>query len=52
LRPPYTAQALKKAFRVNAAALHPDHRPGEPGANEEFRLFMLGYEQLLAQVMA
>lgn len=52
LRSPYTAQELKKAFRVNAAALHPDHRPDEPGANEEFRLFMQGYEQLLAQVRA
>jgi hypothetical protein len=50
LRPPYNVDALKRAFRLGARALHPDVRPGASEAHREFCLFTQGYEELLRGV--
>jgi curved DNA-binding protein CbpA len=50
LRPPYNLDALKRAFRLGARALHPDVRPGASEAHREFCLFKEGYEELVRGV--
>ncbi len=38
--------AIKKAFRVLARTSHPDHNPGDPSAEDRFKLIQRAYHVL------
>ena len=50
LRRPFDLGALKKAFKRGVKNVHPDQRPGDRHAHEEFCRFKKGYDQLVAEV--
>jgi hypothetical protein len=50
LQRPFDLAALKKAFRRGVKGLHPDHRPGDQHAHDEFCRFKEGYDELEAEV--
>jgi hypothetical protein len=50
LQRPFDLAALKKAFRRGVKGLHPDHRPGDQHAHDEFCRFTAGFEELVAEV--
>ena len=47
---PTTAGELKRARNRAMLKLQPDHRPNDPNANQEFRVFMEGFQALNQRV--
>jgi curved DNA-binding protein CbpA len=48
---PFDRSALKRAFRRLVVSLHPDQRPGDARAHEEFCRFKRGYDELVARAV-
>lgn len=44
---PTTQAELTRAFRRGARKLHPDVRPGDAAAQEEFCVFKMGYDEMM-----